>query len=334
MPGATLPVVAILALGGTIAAAPAIPGQPAKMDLDPADLVRALPGLAAVAQIRAETVRRVGSADLAFADVLTLVRRIRELIDQGVQGFVVTQGTDTLEETAFLLDRLLDADAPVVMTGAMRHTGSPGADGPANLLAAVKVAASQNARAAGTLVVANDEIHLARFVRKGHATSTATFQSLPLGPVGWVAENHVRMPLVPRHRGRLFQLPPDARMPQVALIKFSFADSPRLLEAVSTEDFQGAVIETYGAGHTSQRALEALAKLADGMPTVFASRTGVGEVHQASCDFPGSELRLLERGLIPSIALDGLKSRLLLTLLLAAGADRASIRKAFEEFVD
>lgn len=332
MSSTSLPVVAILALGGTIAAAPAVAGKPATMDLNADDLVRALPALATLAEIRAETVRRVGSADLSFADVFAVVERIRALAAEGVDGVVVTQGTDTLEETAFLLDRLVELDLPVVVTGAMRHTGVPGADGPANLLAAVSVAASAEARGTGALVVSNDEIHLARFVRKGHATSTATFQSPFLGPVGWVAERRVRMPLVPRHRGRLFHLSPGTTLPQVALLKFSFDDTPRLIELISPDSFQGAVIETYGAGHTSQRVLDALAGLAARMPTVFASRTGVGEVHQSSCDFPGSELRLLERSLIPAVALDGLKSRLLLALLLAEGADRVAIRAAFEEF--
>lgn len=333
MSDAPLPVVAILALGGTIAAAPAMAGKPATMDLNADDLVRALPTLATIAQLRAETVQRVGSADLAFADVLAVAERIRTLVAGGVDGVVVTQGTDTLEESAFLLDRLVEADVPVVVTGAMRHSGAPGADGPTNLLAAVRVAASPSARRVGILVVANDEIHLARFVRKGHATSTATFQSLPLGPVGWIAESRVRMPLVPRRRGRLFRVHGEAGLPQVALIKFSLSDSPRLIELTSADTFQGAVIETYGAGHTSQRALDALAALADRMPTVFASRAGMGEVHQSSCDFPGSELRLLERGLIPAIALDGLKARLLLSLLLAEGADRTAIRRELEDFV-
>lgn len=332
MSEAPRPVVAILALGGTIAA-PAIAGKPATMDLNSDDLVRALPALATIAQIRAETVRRIGSADLSFADVLAVVDRTRALVAEGVDGIVVTQGTDTLEESAFLLDRLVEADVPVVVTGAMRHTGAPGADGPANLLAAVRVAASREAKSVGTLVVANDEIHLARFVRKGHATSTATFQSLPLGPVGWIAEGRVRMPLVPRHRARVFRVADRAGLPQVALIKFSFGDSPRLIELTSADTFLGAVIETYGAGHTSQRALDALAALAERMPTVFASRTGMGEVHQSSCDFSGSELRLLERGLIPAIALDGLKARLLLSLLLAEGADRTAISRELEAFV-
>lgn len=324
------PVIAILALGGTIAASPAQPGHAATMDLDANDLVRALPALATVAEIRAESFLRIGSAELSFAAMSALAARIQSAAAEGADGVVVTQGTDTLEETAFLLDRLVQTDIPVVVTGAMRNSGHPGADGLANLLSAVRVAASPVARGVGTLVVMNDEVHLARFVRKGHATSTATFDSPQLGAVGWVAEDRVRIPLVPRRRTRRFEVPDGAAFPQIALVKLSLGDSPRLIELIDTDTFAGAVVETYGAGHVSERALEALGNLADRMPTVFASRTGVGEVHTATCDFGGSELRLLERGLIPSVALDGLKARLLLALLLAVGAGQQEIRAEFE----
>lgn len=325
-----LPTISVLALGGTIAAVPDASGRNATMDLDADQIVRSIPALAGVAEVRPESFRRLGSAELAFADVTALAARIDELAATGIDGVVVTQGTDTLEETAFLLDRLVEADLPVVVTGAMRNAGLPGADGPANLLAAVRVAASPLARGVGTLVVMNDEIHAARFVRKGHATSPATFESPGIGRLGWVAEDRVRIPLVPRSRSPRVTRPDAASPPDVALVKLSLDDSPRLLELISAEDYAGAVIEVYGAGHTSGRALDALGALAARMPTVFASRTGVGEVHTSTCDFGGSELRLLERGLIPAVALDGLKSRLLLTLLLATGTDRAGITAAFE----
>ncbi len=328
----TLPKIAVLALGGTIASAPPRPGAAATMDLDAGYVVASVPKLGEIADLQAETFRNLGSAELSMSDIVALARKISELSSEGVEGVVVTQGTDTLEETSFLLDLLDGIDIPVIVTGAMRNAGLPGSDGPANLLAAVRVAADPAARDAGVLVVMNDEIHLPRFVRKGHATSTAAFQSPLTGPVGWIAEDRVRLPLVLRRRSRRFGLPVTAQMSQVALLTLSLDDSPRLIECVDTADFGGAVISTFGAGHTSSRVLDALKALSIRMPTVFASRIGAGELHSHSCDFGGSELRLLERGLISSVTLDAFKARLFLRLLLASGAGRAEIEDGFREY--
>lgn len=195
----TKPRIGVIALGGTIASVPDSSGRNATMSLSVADVLAAVPAAADIVQLRAETFRQCGSAELSVADIVELAARIDELSDQ-LDGVVVTQGTDTLEETAYLLDLLVVSDMPVVVTGAMRNSGLPGADGPANLLHSIRVAASGEAQGLGPLVVMNDEIHAARFVRKSHATSTAAFTSPGLGPLGWVAEGRVRIPLVPRHR--------------------------------------------------------------------------------------------------------------------------------------
>lgn len=299
------------------------------MDFDAESLIAGLPQLKEFAALQAETFRNLGSAELSMSDIVALAARIRELQAQGIDGVVVTQGTDTLEETSFLLDRLAGPDIPIVMTGAMRNAGLPGAEGPANLLAAVRLAADPAARDLGVLIAINDEIHLARFVRKAHATSPAAFQSPMTGPIGWIAEGKVRLPLAPRLRPRRFLLPATAQIPQVALLTLSLDDSPHLIECVDRANFGGAVLSTFGAGHTSHHVLDALAALSDRMPVVFASRIGVGELHRNCCDFGGSELRLLERGLISSITLDAFKARLLLRILLASGASRTEIAEEF-----
>src|SRR6185437_15072259 len=136
---------------------------------------------------------------ISFTDLLGLRDEILRRVEDGSAGIVITQGTDTIEETAFALDLLWAGHAPIVITGAMRNPTLPGADGPANLLAAVRVAASPAARGLGVLVVIADEIHAARFVSKRHTQSPAAFAALA-GPLGWVSEGDVRIVLVPVKR--------------------------------------------------------------------------------------------------------------------------------------
>ncbi|MFC7614216.1 asparaginase [Actinokineospora soli] len=177
--------VAILAMGGTIAMVPAPDGGVVPA-LGAEDLVKALPGLDV--EVTARTVRTLPSPSVGFADLVDLADAVRAEIAAGVDGVVVTHGTDTIEETALFLDLTIPGDTPVVVTGAMRPPGSPGADGPANLYAAVKVATSADARGLGALVVMSDEVHGARFVRKGHTSSTGAFASPGFGPLGLVVE--------------------------------------------------------------------------------------------------------------------------------------------------
>jgi L-asparaginase len=239
----------------------------------------------------------------------------------------VTQGTDTIEETSFALDVLVRHPRPVVVTGAMRNPTLPGADGPANLLAAVQVAASACAVDLGCVVVMNDEIHAARFVRKTHTSSSSTFVSTTAGPVGWVTEGRVRAPLQPS------TLPPIAAVtepvPPVALLAVTLGDDSRVVDQLETLGYSGLVLEALGGGHVPAKMVPSLERLANRMPVVLASRAGGGEVLRETYGFPGSERDLIARGLVPSGALDGRKARILLSLLLAGGADRATVTSAF-----
>jgi L-asparaginase len=324
------PVVWLFAMGGTIASIPDDDGLHTRVGLSADDLVRAVPELASVAELRPVSFRQQLSADLGFADVVALAGQVDLAASSGATGVVVAQGTDTLEETAFLLDRLVESDVPVVVTGAMRHAGSPGADGPANLLAAVQVAADPLAAGLGTLVVFNDEVHAARFVRKTHTTSPATFASPGVGPLGWINQGRVRIPLVPRNRTARTVLPPgDVAVPRVALARLGLGEDATLLQLLVSGDFAGVVIEVYGAGHLSAKTTGVIEELSAQHPVVFASRTGAGELHVTATDIAGAGQDRRDGGPISAAALDGLKARLLLTLLLAAGADRPAIVAAF-----
>src|SRR5579884_1064823 len=196
------PRVSIISLGGTIASSTAT-GTRAAPTLNAADLVASVPGLDTVANLRVLSFCQIPSADLTMTDIIDLSKEIERHIADGAAGAVVTQGTDTLEETAYALDLLLETERPIVVTGAMRNASLPGADGPANILASVQVAASNEARGKGVLVVFGDEIHAARYVRKAHPTKPAAFVSAPVGPIGWMREGIPRLPLLPTQRNHI-----------------------------------------------------------------------------------------------------------------------------------
>lgn len=320
--------VRVFTMGGTIASVPDVPGSGAKPALTADDLLAGVPGIGPEVDVRGTSFRQFPSPELTFTDLFELAAEIRRYTGAGVHGIVVTQGTDTLEETAFALDLLCEPGAPVVVTGAMRHPGLPGADGPANLLGAIQVAASESACDLGVTVVFNDEIHPARFVQKTHTSSPATFRSSLTGPVGWITEGRVRLAARPAGYPRL-PVPAGTAAAAVALVKLGLGDDPGVIGRIAQAGYGGLVVEAYGGGHVPERFVEPLTGLAARVPVVLASRTGAGEMLRQTYGFPGGEMDLLGRKLISAGALDGLKARILLTLLLTRKAGRQEIDKAF-----
>lgn len=327
-----MPKVQVFSLGGTISST-GFGNEGVKPTLTGEALVDDVPGIAEVADVSAVSFRQASSGEITVRDIAELASEIEHGCDEGASGVVITQGTDTIEETAFALDLLVDREAPVVITGAMRNPTLPGADGPSNLLSSIQVASSRVARGLGAMVVLNDEIHAARFVRKTHTQNPATFRSNPVGPIGWVSEGTPRIVLRPESRHRIM-LPEDARDHPVALLTVALGDDGRLLPAVVEQGYTGLVIEAMGGGHIPYVMVDALAKLAGKIPVILASRTGSGEVLRKTYGFPGSEMDLLERGLICAGPLDGLKARMLLTLLLASGRTQEEISQVFENWLD
>ena len=325
----TLPQVAVLSLGGTISSTKSGGSPGVTPTLTGEALVESVPEIAEVAHVSAAAFRQLASPEITIDDLVELAAEITRRVDGGAAGVVVTQGTDTIEEVSFVLDLLLNLDAPVVVTGAMRNPTLPGADGPANLLAAVQVATSEAARGLGVVVVFNDEIHAARYARKTHTQSTATFKSPPVGPLGWISEGTPRVALRPVDRHHVV-VPSGTEDHPVALISGALGDDGRLFSAVSGLGYAGLVVDASGGGHMPSATVEPLAKLAREMPVVLASRTGSGEVLRRTYGFPGSEMDLLSHGLIPAGALDGRKARLLLTLLLRSGAKKDEISETFD----
>ncbi|MDQ3579448.1 MAG: asparaginase, partial [Actinomycetota bacterium] len=280
--------VAVIGMGGTIAMAPSAGGGivPA---LGSDELVAAVPGLAELGlEITARTLRSLPSPSLGFGDLVALSDAVRAEIVSGVDGVVVTHGTDTIEETALFLDLTVDGDTPVVVTGAMRAPTSAGADGPANLFAAIKVALSESARGLGCLVVMSDEVHGARFVRKGHTSSTGAFASPGFGPLGLVVEGEPRLRGTPRV-GLVLPANPKVERLRVGLITVALGDDGELLRR-SGDAFDGIVVAGLGAGHVPATMVPLVAEFAAKMPVVLASRTGSGSALRQTYGYPGSEL--------------------------------------------
>jgi L-asparaginase len=317
--------VALFALGGTIAMAAGTAGVVPSLDAE--QLVAAVPGLADLdIDLRWIDFRSRPGASLTIADLTELAAAVRLHFDGGGTGAVVTQGTDTIEETAYLLDLLHDGPEPIVVTGAMRNPTLAGPDGPANLLAALQVAASPKAAGLGCLVVFADEIHAAARVRKTHATSPATFASPNGGPLGYLVEGAPAVINRPVHRFTVART--LHRQPRVGLYTATLGDDGMLLDKLSAY-LDGAVVAAFGAGHVPDNWVVRLTNLAGRIPVVLSSRAGAGPVLQATYGFAGSERDLLARGLIRAGLLDPYKSRILLHCLLAAGVERPGIVAAF-----
>ncbi|MCJ2028969.1 asparaginase [Methylobacterium sp. J-043] len=324
-----LPRILLLSLGGTITMTRSLEGGIVPT-LTAADLADSVPGLAAVASIETLSPLRRPSAGLTLDDLIGVARTLNQRLAGDLDGAVVIQGTDTIEETAFVLDSLVVGDKPVVVTGAMRGPESAGADGPGNLLAATLVAGSAAARGMGVLAVLNDEIHAARLVQKAHTALPSAFRSPLAGPVGLVIEGEARIFVSPR-RGPIVDGPLAPEPAPVALLTMGIGDDGRLLAALPDLGFAGVVIEGMGAGHVPEALAEIVSALVTRIPVVLASRTETGPVFSRTYGYPGGEIDLLGRGALSAGILSGVKARLMLQLLLRAGVDRAAYAPYFAD---
>jgi L-asparaginase len=266
------------------------------------------------------------SAHFTVDTIWGLRTRVVELVrDDDVQSIVVTHGTDTMEETAYLLDLTVDTDKPIALTGAMRTASDEGYEGMANLSSAIRVAASVAARDLGALVVMNQEIHAARDVTKTHTQSLDTFKSLNHGPLGTVDTDRV---VVDRRVVRQ-HIPCSRLEPDVHLIKATVGTDEAFLRHLIDREAAGLVIEALGGGRVPPWWMPAIREATQqGMAVVIASRCPSGRVYDGY-GYEGAYKDLIDAGAVFSEGLSGQKARIKLMVALGAGRRREDVQALY-----
>ncbi|HDX9029472.1 TPA: asparaginase [Staphylococcus aureus] len=260
------------------------------------------------------------------------VKQLKDIILEAVtnkyyDGFVITHGTDTLEETAFLLDLILGIEQPVVITGAMRSSNEIGSDGLYNYISAIRVASDEKARHKDVMVVFNDEIHTARNVTKTHTSNTNTFQSPNHGPLGVLTKDRVQFHHMPYRQQALENVNDKLNVP---LVKAYMGMPGDIFSFYSREGIDGMVIEALGQGNIPPSALEGIQQLVSlNIPIVLVSRSFNGIVSPTYA-YDGGGYQLTQQGFIFSNGLNGPKARLKLLVALSNNLDKAEIKSYFE----
>lgn len=317
-----LPLVKVVATGGTIANTPS--GR-----LHAGEVADAIPELRKFARLEVEEVVRVASSAITVEDWLVLARRIAEILaEPEVSGVVVTHGSNTVEETAYFLSLTVRSDKPVVLTAAQRQFTTLSSDSPKNFLQAVRVAASDEARGKGALVVVNDMIHAARDVSKNISTRVETYSSRDLGALGFVDDDRVtfyRLPVKRHTRATPFDIGRLAPLPRVDIIYAYAGADGALIEAAVARGAEGIVIAGFPTGAGTPAMDEAIRDLAArGIPVVMTNRGGMGRVFDKRPEEA--------RPLIWGDNLTPVKARVLLMLALTTARDRAALQRIFEQF--
>ena len=309
--------VVILATGGTIAGAAATGTQAGytsgAVNID--TMIASVPGITDLANIKGEQISNVGSQDMTFDIMLKLAKRINELAKSpGVDGFVITHGTDTMEDTAFFLNLTVKTDKPVVMVGSMRPSTAVSADGPLNLYNAVGVAADPKAAGRGVLVVMNDWIQGAHSLTKTSTTAVQTFMSPLRGLVGtanYGKNDYFTSPEWKHTTQSEFDVTNVTTLPRVDIIYASADMSPDLIECAGANGAKGIVIAGVGNGNMNKGSVTAAANVVKkGVVVVRSSRVATGSIGR------NVELNDDELGFIASDELNPQKARILLTLAL------------------
>lgn len=328
-----LPRIAIVGTGGTIAGTGASGTQTASYQaatLSVTQLLETLPDLAAQASLQAEQLMQIDSKNLDWPGMLAVARRVAQLAARDdVDGIVVTHGTDTLEETAYLLHLTVRSAKPIVVTGAMRPATALGADGVLNLHDAILTAACPQSTGMGALIVLHGAIHSARDTAKTHTLDLAAFAS-PHGPLGAVVQGQVRYY---RRPGRLhtvdsrFDITTLDTLPRVDIVHAASGADAVACQAFVQAGARGIIHAGPGNGSIADAVLPALLQLqAQGIAVVRASATGRGNIVPPGGQDDSAAVMLSVDDQTP------LKARLLLALGLAQQLDNAGLQALFSDY--
>ncbi len=319
----------VISIGGTISMVPTesgfLPTLAAK-DMVDADFL-------GDAYVSFDAHEPLPGASLTSAEINAVLDAARGAVIDGAEGVVVTQGTDNLEETAFLMDLLWDQPEPLIVTGAMRPATAPGSDGQGNLSASIQVARDPNARNRGVMALMADEVFSAVSIAKVHSSRVSAFAAPGVGPLAMIGENQPQWLTAP-YRANIPRFPAAKSPASVLTVTIQFEQSPEIIEwAAHSETVEGVVLATMGVGHVPSWCLDSLAKLSNSKTVAYVSRTGAGSVFTGSYGFPGSERDLVAHGIIPAGSLSAHKARILLSQCLGNTSRRAEAEDLFREFV-
>ncbi len=321
------PRVLVLATGGTIAGRAASPEdvtgyRSGVISVD--KILAAVPELHSVAEVKGEQLCNIDSKDMTDEILIRLAVRVNEILaGNETDGVVITHGTDTMEETAYFLSLTVKSEKPVVLTGAMRPATAKDADGPRNLLDAVRVAASPETAEKGVLVVMNGKIFAAKEVTKTHTTKIDAFASPDFRPLGRVDENSV----VFEHTVNPPRLhfPAESSLPRVDILYGHEGDDGALVEAALHAGAKGIVYAGMGNGSIPAKAEKALAKASEkGIIVVRASRSNSGPVLPAAPSYAAA-------GFIDGSVLNPQKARVLLRLALRQTENKEEVQFIFSQ---
>lgn len=258
----------------------------------------------------------------------SLAGKIKEFLNKDeIDGIIVTHGTDTLEETAYLLDLSIKTPIPIVVIGSMKNSSEPDWDGPRNLKDAIHICLNNNCRDLGVLVCLNGEINAASEVTKTHTEDIETFHSLDFGALGFVEKGRVVLNRLPK---KLETIETDNINTNVDLIKCYAGMNDKYFRFAADSGVDGVVVEAMGVGNVPPAAFEGIKYLVGkNVPVVLVSRCPAGETLDIY-GYPGAGKWLHKLGVIFADYLNGQKARIKMILALGLTTNQQELKRLFE----